>query len=62
MRVGRLDMRMMFTWMMMAMALGAVAGCQQTDWNSPALQAMQNPPNACGPGGTSNINDCSSRR
>lgn len=56
-------MRKLLTGIFMAVSLAGLAGCQgSTDWNSPALQAMQNPPNACGPGGTANINDCGGRR
>ena len=44
-------------------SLFAVAGCQGTsNPNSPAIQAMDNPPNSCGPGGTADIEDCDSRR
>ncbi|MCX5493483.1 hypothetical protein OSH11_02075 [Kaistia dalseonensis] len=39
--------------------LSSLAGCT-TNPNDPAIQAMNNPPNSCGPGGTANINDCSS--
>lgn len=44
--------------------LSGLYGCSSTSTNpnSPALQAMDNPPNACGPGGSSNIEDCDSRR
>lgn len=38
----------------------SVQGCT-TDPNSPAIKAME-PVNACGPGGTSDINACSRSR
>ncbi|WP_156911787.1 hypothetical protein [Kaistia adipata] len=38
----------------------APAGCT-SDPNSPAIRAME-PVNACGPGGTKDINACSSSR
>lgn len=42
-------------------SLFGIAGCQGTDNpNSAALQAMDNPPNSCGPGGSQNIEDCES--
>lgn len=47
----------------MTMALFSFYGCQAGDNpNSPALQAMDNPPNSCGPGGSQNIEDCNNGR
>lgn len=39
-------------------------GCQGggSNPNSPAMQAMDNPPNSCGSGGSQNIEDCNSGR
>jgi len=42
--------------------LSAVSGCTMQGDNARAIEAMNNPPNACGPGGTRDINACSSRR
>lgn len=43
----------------MAVNLLGLFGCQANDNpNSPALQAMDNPPNSCGPGGSSDVEDC----
>ncbi|MDQ0436237.1 Na+-translocating ferredoxin:NAD+ oxidoreductase RNF subunit RnfB [Kaistia dalseonensis] len=51
--------------LMMSIALLAgcagFAGCTSNP-NSAAIQAMDNPPNACGAGGSANIEDCSGRR
>lgn len=51
-------MRQLSILLVVLSTLVGVGGCT-TDPNSPAIKAMQ-PVNACGPGGTSNINDCSS--
>ncbi|WP_018184352.1 hypothetical protein [Kaistia granuli] len=40
--------------------LTGLAGCT-TNQNAPAIEAM-NPVNACGPGGSSNAEDCPSSR
>jgi hypothetical protein len=40
--------------------LTGLAGCT-TNQNAPAIEAM-NPVNACGPGGSSNAEDCESGR
>lgn len=52
-------MRTVLLSMALAAGLFGFAGCQGTDnQNSPAIQALENPPNACGPGGSQNIEDC----
>ena len=55
-------MRTMLLTALMAVNLLGLIGCQANDNpNSPALQAMDNPPNSCGPGGSNNIEDCNTR-
>ncbi|MCX5514908.1 hypothetical protein [Kaistia algarum] len=52
-------MRTVMLSVALAAGLFGFAGCQgSSNPNSPALQAMDNPPNACGPGGSSNSEDC----
>jgi hypothetical protein len=41
--------------------LAPLAGCSGTGDNWAAVQAMNNPPNTCGPGGSRNIEDCRGR-
>lgn len=41
-------------------SLSGLAGCTSNP-NDPAIQAMNNPPNSCGPGGTRDINACGGR-
>lgn len=53
-------MRKLLHFVVVAASLGSVAGCT-SDPNNPAIQAMNNPPNACGPGGTRDIEACSYR-
>lgn len=50
--------------LLLVFAVLSVSACLQgctTDPNSPAIKAMQ-PVNACGPGGTPDINACSRSR
>ena len=42
--------------------LSGMAGCSSTGNSAAAIQAMDNPPNSCGPGGSQDIEDCDSRR
>ncbi len=42
--------------------LSGLAGCSSTGNNAAAIQAMDNPPNSCGPGGSQNIEDCDNIR
>jgi uncharacterized lipoprotein YajG len=51
-------MRQLSSILFVLASLFSVGGCT-SDPNSPAIKAMQ-PVNACGPGGTSDINACSS--
>ncbi len=54
-------MRTALLSMCLMASLFGIAGCQATDNpNSPAIQALDNPPNSCGPGGSQNIEDCQS--
>lgn len=54
-------MRTVLLSMCLVASLFGIAGCQATDNpNSPAIQALDNPPNSCGPGGSQNIEDCQS--
>ncbi len=43
-------------------ALSGLAACSSTGNSAAAIQAMDNPPNSCGPDGSQNIDDCDSRR
>lgn len=41
--------------------LSGLYGCSSTSGNNAAaIQAMDNPVNSCGPGGSQDINDCNS--
>lgn len=53
-------MRALLLLSVITLGLGGLTGCT-TDPNSPALRAME-PVNACGPGGTQDINQCSNHR
>lgn len=56
-------MRTALLCLALAGSLMGLAGCASNyDPNSPAMQAMNNPPNACGPGGTAAREQCSSHR
>jgi uncharacterized lipoprotein YajG len=52
-------MRQSSAILFLLVSLFGLGGCT-SDPNSPAIKAMQ-PVNACGPGGTPDINACSSR-
>ncbi len=58
-------MRTFFLSLAMLAGLAAVSGCTGTGnaaSDAAAINAMDNPPNSCGPGGSQNIEDCDSRR
>jgi hypothetical protein len=52
------------TFVMLAGLAGltGVSGCSSTGNSAAAIQAMDNPPNSCGPGGSQDIEDCDTRR
>lgn len=54
-------MRVLFLSLALVTSCVGFSGCT-TNPNSPAIQAMDNPPNACGSGGSTNIEDCNSGR
>lgn len=49
-------MRILLLAVAMAGSLASLAGCVGND--AAAVQAMNNQPNTCGPGGTARIEDC----
>ena len=51
-------MRIFFLSLAIIAGLGSVSGCSSTGNNAAAVNAMDNPVNACGTDGSSNINDC----
>ena len=51
-------MRLFFISLAVISGLTALSGCQSGS-SSAAMNAMDNPPNACGSGGSQNIEDCS---
>jgi Na+-translocating ferredoxin:NAD+ oxidoreductase RNF subunit RnfB len=53
-------MRLLIIWLTLATAVAGFSGCT-SDPNSAAIQAMNNPPNACGPGGSRDIRQCDYR-
>jgi hypothetical protein len=53
-------MRVVLAALAVTAGLASLSGCTSNP-NAPAIEAMQ-PVNACGPGGTSNVNDCPSPR
>lgn len=55
-------MRLFILSLAMVAGLAAVSGCSSTGNNAAAIQAMDNPPNSCGPGGSQNIEDCDNLR
>ncbi|MDQ0514860.1 hypothetical protein [Kaistia geumhonensis] len=62
-----MTMRIFFLSLAMLAGLSAVSGCSSTGAgnaasDAAAINAMDNPPNSCGPGGSQNIEDCDSRR
>ncbi|MCX5514907.1 hypothetical protein C3941_11185 [Kaistia algarum] len=52
-------MRILFLSLAVISGMVGLSGCQSgSNPNSPAMQAMDNPPNSCGSGGSQNIEDC----
>lgn len=54
-------MRTLLAVLAISAGLAGLAGCTSNP-NAPAIKAMDDPVNACGPGGSNDINDCSSSR
>jgi len=54
-------MRTLLAVLAISAGLASLSGCTSNP-NAPAIKAMDDPVNACGPGGSSNVNDCSSSR
>ncbi len=51
-------MRSLITALAVLALTGPLAACTGAGNNLAAVQAMNNPPNTCGPGGRPNVEDC----
>lgn len=51
-------MRIFILSLALLAGLAAVSGCSSTGNSAAAVNAMDNPPNSCGPGGSQDIEDC----
>ncbi len=51
-------MRIVVLTLALLAAFPAVSGCSSTGNNAAAINAMDNPPNSCGPGGKADVVDC----
>ncbi len=55
-------MRIFFLSLALISSMAGLSACQSGGSNSGAMQAMDNPPNSCGSGGSADIEDCNSGR
>ncbi|SHG50698.1 hypothetical protein SAMN02745157_4356 [Kaistia soli DSM 19436] len=53
-------MRVLLVFLVLSSGLVGLTAC--TGDNLAAVQAMNNPPNTCGPGGSRNVEDCKGHR
>lgn len=51
-------MRIVVLTLALLAAVPAVSGCSSTGNSAAAINAMNNPPNSCGPGGKPDVVDC----
>jgi hypothetical protein len=51
-------MRIVVLTLALLAAVPAVSGCSSTGNSAAAINAMNNPPNSCGPGGKADVVDC----
>ena len=51
-------MRMLLAAITVVAALSPLSACTGAGNNLAAVQAMNNPPNTCGPGGRAKVEDC----
>mgnify|MGYP001094795602 FL=1 len=59
---GDFEMRLFVLSLAMVASLSALAGCSGGGTRAAAVDMMNNPVNACGTDGSSNINDCGGGR